>query len=1510
MQIANLSQKLPSLGSIVDRQPLIVASELPLVEVISLMSQAKGHTCLLSTSNSTPSNNALEISAAARHSSVLVLADNRLVGIFTERDLVKLTASQTDLHRVTVGDVMTRDPITLELSAQLTVMTALGMFQQHQIRHLPILDDRQQLIGVVTPEHIRQVLQPVNLLRFRLVSEGMTSDVIHTLPTTTVLEIARIMNDRNIGSIVIVDGQELPKPVGIVTERDLVQFQAFGLDLAQLPAQAVMSSPLFCLQSTDSLWAAQQIMQTKNIRRLVITNDRGELEGILTQSNLLQLLDPLELLSMLDSLQSQLLDRTTELEAEVARREQVEAELRLATQRLEERVMARTADLTLLTEELQVKIAEQEAIEIALKISRQGISDFIENAPIGMQWLDFRSENLHQEEGIIVWANRVELEMLGYDRAEYIGQPLINFHVVREASRNENRAKIEDIFRRLLSNQPIKGYEAQMRRKDGSICDVSIDAHALFKNGKFVHARLFTRDISEQKHAETIAQATLDSLQFQKHALDRSAIVATTDRHGTIVYVNDKFCEISQYSATELLGKTHRVINSGYHPQEFFRDLWAVISSGQVWSGEIKNRAKDGSYYWVATTIVPCLDDRGVPFQYLSIRFDITSRKQAEESVRQNELKFRSIFDHTFQFVGLLDTEGVLIEANRTALEAIGVTTDDVVGQLFWATPWWTHSPDLQVQLQQAIVRAATGELVRFEAKHFLADGSFVIVDFSLSPIFDDTGKVVMLIPEGRDITDRKQIESALQESESRFRALLTAAPVGIFQADVVGNNLFFNQQCLQLMGLELSPNEVLGLDAAINTLHPDDREWVAAQWLSAVQAKQEFAAECRFLTPQGRVNWVFVNAIGIDEESGSLTGYIGTVMDITDRKQLERDRERFLAVASELQLILGSNGYFQWVSPMFELTLGWTAEEMTSRQWTQFVHPDDIAPSVAEETSVFDGNELLAFENRYRHKDGSYRWFSWNAQPDPEKQVIYAVAVDVTERKAAAQKIQEQAALLDVATDAIIVRDLDSRIQFWNNGAESIYGWTAAEAIGIRAERLFCPDIPLEAVGAFNTVQQQGAWQGELRKLTKTGQEVIVESRWTLVRDEAGNPRSILSVDTDITAKKQLEQQFLRAQRLESLGSLASGIAHDLNNVLTPIVGAAQLLPMTLPNLDDRNRRLLNMLVESSKRGSGLVKQILTFARGMDGERTTLQVRHILTEIISVARQTFPKSIVILTGSAKEIQVNHASEDLWMVSVDATQMHQVLMNLFVNARDAMPDGGSLMASTENMVIDADYVARHGQPPVGAYVLITIADTGIGMTSEMLEQIFDPFFTTKETGTGLGLSTVQGIVKAHGGEIEVESQIGCGTCFKIYLPAIYSKEAEASAAAADLDDGKGQLVLVVDDESAIREIAQESLENYNYRVMIASDGIEAIDIYAQNHRSIAIVLVDMMMPHLDTPSIILALQQINPQVQIVVMSGSYLDLGAMVERQQVSAVLTKPFTTADLLHTLAEIQLA
>jgi PAS domain S-box-containing protein len=980
MTASDLLRNLPNLVSVIDRQPLTVPADMPLVEVVALMSQPQGCKCLLN-------EHEAETITVNHRSSALVLENGRLVGIFTERDLVKITSTQSNLPSVNIAAVMTVQPQTLVLKADQTVMTAWTIFKQHHIRHLPILDNQFQLLGIVTPEQIRQVLQPIHLLKFRAVAAGMTAKVIQATGTTPVLQIVKLMTKHQVSSIVIVKKSRSLQPVGIITERDILQFQAFELQLDQLLAQDVMSSPLFCMQLQDSMWSAQQIMQAKNIRRLVVTDEQGQLRGIVTQSNLLQFLDPLEMLCMVEDLQEQLFNRATELEK---------------------------------------------------------------------------------------------------------------------------------------SNQ--------------------------------------------------------------------------------------------------------------------------------------------------------------------ELRLEVTRRQQVEDNLEQRVLL-------------------------RTA--------------------------ELELRSQQLQA----------------------------------------------EINDREEAEKELRRSEAQFRTLFTAVPVGIFQADIQGNCLFANPKCLQLMGLSDQAAQGQGW---LNAMHPSDRQQIFSEWDEAVKNQRDFTAEHRFITSTGQVNWCSSSVIAAYDQAGKVMGYLGTVMDI-------------------------------------------------------------------------------------------------NA------------------RKAGEQKIREQAALLDIATDGIIVRNLESQIQFWNKGAASIYGWSAAEAIGQSTVQLFYPHVPDTTVEtAWQKVLTTGLWQGELLKTTKQGNQVVIESHWTLVRDDDNNPCAVLSVDTDVTEKNLLEKQFLRTQRLESLGTLASGIAHDLNNVLTPIVGAAQLLPHTLPNLDSRNQRLLQMMTDSAKRGSALVKQILTFARGLDGQRTTLQIRHLLSEIVSVARQTFPKSIEII------LDVN--TNDLWLVLVDATQIHQVLMNLFVNARDAIIADGKIVAAAENLVIDAANIHQYRQIPVGSYVLITITDSGIGMDSKVLAKIFDPFFTTKETGTGLGLSTVSGIIKAHGGFVDVESKVNQGSCFKLYLPAINSQETDEQTEKIESWDGHGSLVLVVDDELAVRQITKESLEAYNYRVLLASDGVEAIAQYVQDHSEIDVVILDMMMPNLDTPSIMRALQRINPCIPIIVMSGSdSANAQAMIDQQGAKSFLTKPFTTNEMLQAIQNI---
>ncbi|MEH1920376.1 hybrid sensor histidine kinase/response regulator [Nostoc sp.] len=519
----------------------------------------------------------------------------------------------------------------------------------------------------------------------------------------------------------------------------------------------------------------------------------------------------------------------------------------------------------------------------------------------------------------------------------------------------------------------------------------------------------------------------------------------------------------------------------------------------------------------------------------------------------------------------------------------------------------------------------------------------------------------------------------------------------------------------------------------------------------------------------------------------------------------------------------------------------------------------------------------------------------------------VTCASIDISERQAALrdrklaeEKIREQAALLDVTTDAICVRDLNNQIIFWNKGAETLYGWQATEVWGKNASELLYDEPSPEIEAALLQVISQGKWQGELTKLTKTDKEILVASRWTLVCDEQGKPKSILTVDTDITDKKHLEAQLFRAQRLESIGTLASGIAHDLNNILTPILAGAQLLPLKFPDADERTRHLLEILEINARRGADLVKQVLSFARGVEGKRMTLQLRHIIVELGKILKETFPKSIKISTD---------IPQDLWMVSGDSTQLHQVLMNLCVNARDAMINGGTLSISAENLLIDENYARMNLEAKVGFYTVISVSDTGIGIPGEILDRIFEPFFTTKDVGkgTGLGLSTVLGIIKSHGGFVNVYSKPGTGTSFQVYLPAVEGME---TLSPKDLPPqiGHEELILVVDDEIAIQEITRTSLEAHNYKILIASDGIEAIALYAQNRDKISAVLMDIMLPSLDGLTAIRTLQKINPQVKIIASSGLMSDNKLSVAAAiGINTFLSKPYTINELLLSLQKV---
>jgi PAS domain S-box-containing protein len=530
--------------------------------------------------------------------------------------------------------------------------------------------------------------------------------------------------------------------------------------------------------------------------------------------------------------------------------------------------------------------------------------------------------------------------------------------------------------------------------------------------------------------------------------------------------------------------------------------------------------------------------------------------------------------------------------------------------------------------------------------------------------------------------------------------------------------------------------------------------------------------------------------------------------------------------------------------------------------------------------------------------------WFEIHAYPSDSGLGIYFR--DISDRKTAETQLHQTQTRLHhllSANPAILYACQatgDYAATFVSENVTAMLGYESREFLEDRkfwANHIHPEDSP-QVFAELTHLVDRGSHTHEYRFLHRNGSYRWVRDELKLLRDEAGNPLEIVGYWIDMTERKQLEAQFLRAQRLESLGTLASGIAHDLNNVLTPIIGIVQLLPLKVKNLDESTKRLLDILNDSTHRGADLVKQILSFTRGVEGKPSNTQVSQLLLEIQKIIHQTFPKNIELSTD---------LPQGVWPIAADATLLHQVFMNLCVNARDAMPNGGQLSIIAENLEIDENYARMHLDAQVGSYVVVTIADTGMGIPPDILDRIFDPFFTTKEIGkgTGLGLSTVIGIVKSHDGFIDVYSEVGKGTRFKIYLPATEARETERVVNPESLL-GQDELILIVDDETAIQEITQVTLETHGYRAIIANDGIEAIALYAEHKHEISVVLLDLMMPSLDSITTIRTLYKLNPQIQVIAMSG--LATNESVSKtmgEGVQAFLAKPFTASELLNAIA-----
>ncbi|MBB5034596.1 PAS domain S-box protein [Prosthecobacter vanneervenii] len=751
----------------------------------------------------------------------------------------------------------------------------------------------------------------------------------------------------------------------------------------------------------------------------------------------------------------------------------------------------------------------------------------------------------------------------------------------------------------------------------------------------------------------------------------------------------------------------------------------------------------------------------------------------------------------------------------------------------------------------------------------------------------------------------RRQAEQALKASEERFSSFMAHSPVagwivdeecryhyvspGYYRVfDTLGRNDLTGLTALEVFGPELTEayqsrnRQVLEEQRAITRVMPGRR-------VDGTQG--EFHVVCfPILTP------------------GQAPMIGGLAMDVTEQRRAEqtlRDSEASFRSYFELSLhgIAVTTPEKGWVQVNDRLCsiLGYEREELMKLSWPELTHPEDLPADQHQFEQLLAGTiQSYEMEKRFIRKDGRVVWASIGVgcvrNADGSIAHIIGVVLDIDERKHAEQILREQATLLDSAQDAIMVRDLQDRILYWNKSCERLYGWTASEAMGRAAEELLYRDAT-EFHVAWEQSMTKGEWVGELQQWTKDGRPLTIQGRWTLIRQENGRPKSLLCINTDITGRRQLEQQFLRAQRMESIGTLAGGIAHDLNNVLAPIMMSIDVLRLRETN--PQRLEMLETIEGSARRGADMVQQVLSFARGVVGQNLEVHLGHLIDEIIKIVNETFMQHI-------------HAQQDvaadLWMVKGDPTQLHQVLLNLCVNARDAMRAGGTITISAKNVMLDEQYTSMNIEATTGPHVQVTVADTGTGMPPEVVERIFEPFFTTKEVGkgTGLGLSTTLSIIKHHGGFIRVQSEPGRGTNFSLYLPAQTSTAAGTdSPGPSMLPQGNGELVLVVDDEEAVREITRHTLETFGYQVVVANHGVDAIALYSSQKEQVAAILMDLMMPVMDGPTAIQVLRHMSPGLPIIAASGISTEHHvARASSAGATRFLPKPYTAETLLNAL------
>jgi PAS domain S-box-containing protein len=1139
-------------------------------------------------------------------------------------------------------------------------------------------------------------------------------------------------------------------------------------------------------------------------------------------------------------------------------------------------------------------VTERRRAEEALRRSEERYRDLVENGGLFVA--------IHDLEGRVVTANKIALEFAGLSRAEEIRACNVSDFILPSAP---------DAFQQYLERIVIEGHvQGTVRLKAPSGKTVIVEYNNTLKQNAAQKpvVRCIGRDVTEREQS---AEAIRTSEERYRDLVENSGLlIGTHDLAGRFQTLNRATWQFfGVHNTQDLIGRRVSDLLAPEARAKFDAYLQRVIRDGRA-QGLMRVKLPGGKERLLEFDNSLRPDVEGQPGVIRYIARDVTERKQAERKIRESEERFRLIAENSSDMIGRYSATGEVLYVSPAITRMLGIDPEDCVGRSIYQ---FFHAEDVEAvrRAHSALLNNSGTQSVTFRCRH--KDGHYVWCE-SNARLVRQPNSAQEILAITRDVSQRQEADEALRESEERYRDLFENANDIVFTTDLTGNLTSFNKAGELVTGF--ARKEVLE-EEALASFTPEFRKIVHEMLESKLSGKSKTQYELALRAKEGH-ELILEVSVRLITKNGKPVGVQGIARDITERKrtdderaklmkQLEAERTLLQAVLKQMPagvlIVEAPSGQVVLVNEQAAKIMRRSVQELREGVQFESFHLDGKRYQSAEwplTRAIQQGEVVTGEQLQIRRHDGAVITLQVEAAPIRNRRGRIVAGVmafnDVTERRLTEEQLREQAALLNNAQDAIAVQDLEGRVLFWNRGAERLYGWTSAEVLNHPLdELLYAETDPRRFPELLRRLQESDEFKGEAQQITKDRREIVVESRCSLVRDEHGRPKSVLVINTDVTSRKQLETQVLRMQRMESIGSLASGIAHDLNNALAPILMALHTLQQRFT--DQNSQHWLSLIRKSAERSRDLVDQVLTFARGASGERLPLELDELILDLATILKETLPKNVKLEAS---------VPDNLWPLVGDKTQIHQVLMNLCINARDAMPQGGKINVKAENVQLPQEEVWTYEGVKPGPFVRVSVSDTGTGMPPEVQDRIFEPFFTTKEQGkgSGLGLSTSSGIVRGHGGFIEVKSEIGKGSQFNVCLPADIADADLPAPSTEELPD----LILVVDDEPTLLEVTSATLETAGYRVLAVSDGNEALAVYREHQQDIKVVLTDMAMPGLDGMAASAEMQRINPAVKIVATSGLRSQQNIEeAKRVGVKAVLWKPYTADDLLSKMAEI---